>query len=201
MNLESFVPWILEYWTLFSFLGGFFFGIETIILFSFIGTAGNLNLFVLLFFGFIGLVLSDCLSFWIGKSKILSKLTNYKKLKENKKKIKRIFGRLTSKNLFFTLLYTKIIYGVSIAILIYLGTKKIKWKDFLINNALVNLLLATIAVLIGWFGGYWFKFIIYAFKSIQIGIIFIVLFIIVIILIQKLLNYILLTLMYRKKEK
>ena len=186
MTFELLIPYFLNYGILISFLVGLIFGVESIMILAFLGTNSALSYVVLFIFGLLGLVISDSFYFAIGKYKLLNKFSFNKK---TSKKIHKALHFLTKRNLFFTMMYTKVAYGVSIAALIYFGLKDISWKRFLRANIIINIIGVSAAINLGWLAGNGYKSILIIFKRVEIAIAFIVLFAIILILLKHFLNY------------
>lgn len=182
---EFLIPYFLHYGELISFLVGFFLGLESVMILAFLGSNGALNPVTLFIFALLGLVLSDSMYFAIGKYRLLNGFRRHIKISE---KVHSTFHRITKKNFLFTMLYTRFAYGFSIVTLIYLGFKDISWKKFLVANIGVNIFGAILAMALGWLAGNGYKSILTNFKRVEIGIGFIVLFVIILIFLEKRVN-------------
>ncbi len=187
MYLEFLIPYFLNYGIIISFLAGLLFGVESIMILAFLGVNSALSYVVLFSFGFLGMVVSDSIYFAIGKYRLFSRLNSGYNVHISKRMDKALHS-LTKKNLFLTMMYTKIAYGISIATLIYFGSKEISWKKFLKINVTLNLIGVSIAMILGWLAGHGYKSILTISKKLGLAIGFVFLFIIVLIILKSFFN-------------
>lgn len=181
MGLLDFIygmePLIREYNVLFTFFASLFFGEEIILIFSFLSANGYLPLWKVFVFCFLGRILSDFFFFSLGKFKIVHILKKYQNHNVYSD-VEKVFSKIHRKNLFATLLYTKVMIGMRIAIMFYIGSKGTSLKKILINDAFAIFTWLIILVPLGWFAGSSFKFIFDIFNNIKIAILFLIILVI-----------------------
>ncbi len=136
---------------LLSFFGSFFLGGETILILSILAGHGIFNFLVIWIFCMLGMWCADLTWFLIGKIKAFSRLKKIKFVHSGYKKA-RVEIESAPNNLFLLVLI-KFAYGIGIPILMYLGRKKMRLKEFLIKNTLVIFTWATSIVILGWILG------------------------------------------------
>ncbi len=185
MNIESLIPFFSSYGILITFFCGIFGGEEVILTLVFLSAMGLLPLWWILVFTTIGEYISDTIIFSIGRFSLPRKIRRIEKLTGLYNKAHRIIAKVSRKNTALTLLYSKLIYGTRIMTLIYLGSKKTRWRDFLISEIFVMIIWMSITVTIGWFGGRSIKQISTIFKDIGLTIASLIVFIVLIALMKK----------------
>ena len=181
MDLLSFIlglePLIRSYSALFAFITSLFLGEEIILILSFLSANDYIPLWQVFVFCFVGRVISDFFFFALGKFRIATWLEKYQDRKVYIG-VDKIFSKLNRKNLFVTLLYTKFLIGMRIAIMFYIGAKGGSLKKTLINDLAAVFVWLLVLIPIGWFAGSSFKLILEIFNDVRIALLF--LFIIVI---------------------
>ena len=183
--IEFVRPLLSQYGVLISFLGGFFAGEEVIMTLAFLAANGLISIWTVFVFCFIGIILCDLFFFFIGRIRIIRNLKKYKKITHVSKKMDKFVTKLSRGSPFLALFYTKFIFGTRIATLIYLGYKRISLKRFLLSDIGVGLLWMSIVVSLGWFAGSSFNLILDLFKNVQIALLFLIIFAVIIIAVQK----------------
>jgi membrane protein DedA with SNARE-associated domain len=170
-------PLIREYNVLFTFFASLFFGEEIILIFSFLSANGYLPLWKVFVFCFLGRIFSDFFFFSLGKFKIVHILKKYQN-HNLYADVEKVFSKMHRKNLFVTLLYTKVMIGMRIAIMFYIGSKSASLKKILINDAAAIFVWLIVLLPLGWFAGSSFKFILDVFNDIKLTIFFLIMLVI-----------------------
>jgi len=184
MNIENIIPFFVSYGVLITFLGGLIGGEEVIITFAFLSAAGMFPLWWIVVFSTMGVYLSDIIVLSIGRSNLIGNFHKLEKYSKVYQKVDYLIVKISKKNLFLTLLYTKFLYGTRILTLIYLGIKKVEWATFLVYDFIVVCIWIVPIILIGWLGGSSFRIIIAVFKRVELTIMLVVIFIILIVIIR-----------------
>ena len=181
MDLFSFIsslgPLIQNYSALFAFTTSLFLGEEIILILSFLSANGYLPLWIVFVFCFAGRIVSDFFYFALGKIKISKFLKKY----ENNyfySEVNKVFSKLNRKSLFITLLYTKFLVGMRIAMMFYIGSKGVSLKKAVISDMCAVLVWLVVLIPLGWFAGSSFKMILTLFKDLRIALIFLFILII-----------------------
>jgi membrane protein DedA with SNARE-associated domain len=180
MELLDFIygmePLIREYSVIFTFFASLLFGEEIILIFSFLSANGYLPLWKVFVFCFLGRLLSDSFFFALGKFKIANILKKYQNHNVYAD-VEKVFSKIHRKNLFVTLLYTKIMIGMRIAIMFYIGSKGASLKKILISDAAAIFVWLIVLMPLGWFAGSSFKFVLDVFNDIKLTILFLIIMI------------------------
>jgi membrane protein DedA with SNARE-associated domain len=134
-----------------SFFGTFFLGGETLALLCFGSAQGAYFLWVVLVFGFLGIVISDIMWYLIGKYSLLHFLKRHHLINKSSRKAKKILHKLYKKKLRL-MFFSRFIYGTSIATLVYLG-KRMKFKEFIVYEIIISIIWIIIYGGIGWYAG------------------------------------------------
>ncbi|MFA4953506.1 MAG: hypothetical protein WC584_04750 [Candidatus Pacearchaeota archaeon] len=170
---------------LITFFGGFFGGEELLLILSF-ASANNLIPFLdLLIFFALGSYIMDLFIFSIGKTRLVSRLHEWKSFSRKYAKIDSLVGRLTKERHVMILFYTKFVYGTRIASILFLGLKKVKTTKFLLVSAITIITWTFIVAGIGWLAGKGFNIILTLFKDVFLAISFVFFFAVIIYLIKK----------------
>ena len=177
--------YLSQYPILTSFLIGIFTGEEVILILAFLSAQGVLPLWVVLVFVPLGTFLCDTFFFFIGKTRIVNRLKEWKHFSRNYKRVDEHVGKLTRERHILTLFYTKFIYGTRIVTLIFLGLKGTSYSQFFVYNLAITILWAIIIIPLGYFAGKGYTFIIDIFRSVELGLLFILLSVILFFLIKK----------------
>jgi len=136
-------PWLL------CLVGIFIGGEETAIFLAALAGQGVYSIYIVLIFGFIGIMLSDLMWFFVGRSKHLGYLKKYKLAVRAYGKARSFMEKFSGKNDFLLLLYTKFVYGARVAAIIHLGRKRVKFFRFLYYNFFVDVIWILVVCLVG----------------------------------------------------
>ncbi len=186
--IERLIPLLSQYGILISFIGGLFAGEEVIATLSFLSAQGYINIWVVFIFCFIGILICDLLFFSVGKFRIFSKFSRFKRLVHFSNRVDNLVIKITKKSTIRALLYTKFIFGTRILTLVYLGFRGTQYKDFLKSDFIVGILWMVIVVSIGWFAGASFRKIIEIFANLQLAFGVLILFVAIIFIIFKIIE-------------
>ena len=153
--IPSLIKFLEHYDYLIVFLGTIIAG-ETVILAAvFLASLKILNIYLVIFFGLLGIVISDNLWYWIG-SKLKGRFNYFRKYLPLVKYQKKIdfFKRSFEHNSRKLLITSKFIYGVRIMTIIASGYQRLPYKRFFTFNFLGTLCWLTIVVLLGYVMGF-----------------------------------------------
>lgn len=175
MDLLTFIsglgPLIKDYSALLIFITSFIFGEEIILILSFLSANGYFPLWIVIIFCFVGRFASDSFFFLMGKLKFEKFLSKYQKhlLYEG---VDKIFSRLNRKSILFTLIYTKLLFGIRGAMMFYMGHKRTSLKKTLISDMIAIIVWIIILIPVGWFAGKSFQMILSNFESFRLALVF-----------------------------
>lgn len=188
MVIEAFniiSEYLSQYPILSSLFAGIFTGEEVILILAFLSAQGILPLWVVFVFVPIGTFITDIFFFFIGKTKSVNKIKEWKYFSNSYKKIDTHIGKLTKEKHIFVLFYTKFIYGTRIASILFLGLKGTSYSQFFKYNFFITILWAMIVIPLGYLAGKGYSFIINIFRSVELGLLFVLIFIILLFIVKK----------------
>lgn len=136
-----------------SFLGAIIGGEETLILLSILASHGFLNIWSLLIFFYLGILVSDSIWYFLGKSKVFDWLVRRKLISKVYFNLGKLLNTVTKNNDLQVLFFTKFLYGTRIPTLMYLSKERLTLKPFLFYNIITNIIWVPIVLLIGWSAG------------------------------------------------
>lgn len=139
---------VISHPVLLSLIGPFLFGGETILVLSILAGQGFVSFWIVLIFCTIGMWLADTMWFLVGRVEPLSKLKKIKWIHKSYKSAKEEIELAPNNE--FLLVLIKFAYGIGIPILMYLGRKKMTFKDFMIKNSIVISIWSASIVILGW---------------------------------------------------
>ncbi len=185
MLLENLIILFKGYGFLVAFLGGLFGGESIMIFLSFFWATGYLKLSDILIFALLGAIVCDIILFYVGKTKYAHKIIASKRFSAGYNRIDEFIEEKLHKNVFLLLLITKFIYLASPFTIIYLGTKKVRFRDFVVRNIIVILIWITPMIALGYSLGKGFSFAYLFFRNLYISISLLVLLIFLFIIFRK----------------
>jgi membrane protein DedA with SNARE-associated domain len=185
MGIETIATILSDYSILISFLAGLLTGEEVIIILSFLSANGVLKVWQLFLFSGIGVFLSDIIIYFVGSTKFIRRIMRRGLIARPYRRFERAVEKISREKIFLLLLATKFIYGTRILTLLYLGIKKIPHRKFIIYDCIVVFTYLIPVIGLGWVAGSGFRLAITIFKSVQIGLLVIVVGVIVFIIIKE----------------
>jgi len=177
--------YLSQYPILASLLIGIFTGEEVILILAFLSSQGVLPLWIVFVFVPIGTFITDIFFFFIGKTKLINKIKDWKHFSKGYSKTDKFVGKLTKEKHILALFYTKFIYGTRIVTLIFLGLRGTKYSQFFKYNIIITILWAMIVIPLGYLAGKGYIIILNIFRSVELGLLFLLIFIILFFLIKK----------------
>lgn len=185
MNLNSLLPFFSEYGILILILSGILGGEEIIIGLVFLSATGLFPLWWILVFVTLGELMSDFTIFSLAKLKFFQKFKRIEKLTRLYEKADKFIIKISKESTFLTILYSKFIYGTRIFTLVYLSSKKVQWKKFILSEFLVLIVWMSITVAVGWFVSASIQQLSSIFKNIEFTLLLLLICVIFIIMIKK----------------
>ena len=146
---------------------------------------GLFPLWWILIFVTLGEFISDFTIFSLAKLKLFHRFKRIEKLTRLYEKADKFIIKVSKKSTFLTILYSKFIYGTRIFTLVYLSSKKTRWKKFILSEFFILIVWMSIMVAIGWFAGTSVKQISSTFKNIEFTLLLLLILIIFIIMVKK----------------
>lgn len=171
------------------FLGAIVGGEETIVLISMFSAKGVIPFWVVLAATIVGTLVSDSLWYYAARTRIWQKFVTSKHFAASYAKIATIVDLVTKGSHFRALLYTKFLYGTRIITIMYLSREHLSFKQFSGYNVVVTAIWASVVCTIGWLAGKGLIVLAGYVKNIQLivtlGVVFLVIFYLVRIWINK----------------
>jgi len=158
LTLTTILQFFGMYPSLISFLGGVLGGEETIILLSVIAAHGYMNIWTVIIFCYLGILASDTVWYYIGKSSLFGWFVKRKGVSKAYYHLDRALDRATMGNDFQALLATKFLYGFRIITIMYLSRERMNLIKFVFYSAIVDAIWISVVSSIGWFSGKGIKF-------------------------------------------
>ncbi len=132
MGLINFIlQFFAVYPAIICFLGGIFGGEETIFILSILAVQNNINFLIIIFFSYLGILVSDIIWFFLGRTKLFNWLIKRKIFSKVYYHFDKTLDKVTKGNDFKALLFTKFLYGLRIITIMYLARERMKFKQFL----------------------------------------------------------------------
>lgn len=125
---------------------------ELLFFLAILSGSGAFPFFVLFGFGFIGIILADCVCFLLGRTRIIQYL---RKNHFSSKKYKSLRGTLArfSENKFVFIITSKFVYGTRAAAAIVLGAKGMNFGKFLLFDITAVIIWESVMLPIAWLSG------------------------------------------------
>lgn len=142
-----------NYTPIISFFGAIIGGEETLILLSILASHGHLNIGYVFLFFYLGILVSDLIWYFIGNSSIFKRIIKLKWISKIYYKWGKILNKSTKNNNFNALLFTKFLYGLRLATIMYLARERMKIKSFIYYSIIVNFIWVLTITTIGWLTG------------------------------------------------
>ncbi len=174
-----------HYQYLIIFLGAGFIGEPAILLFGFLAATGVLSIGAVIIFGVPGAFLSDCLWFWLGKTRPIRKLISHRHATTFLETIIETMRRASRGNYPLALVFAKFVTGTRIPMILHMSNNQFPFLKFMRFNTIATSFWASVVISIGFLSGLGFTLLSGALKSAYAGIGFIFLIVVAIILFQK----------------
>jgi len=168
---------LINYIEILSFLSPILGGENGVIFVSFLASSNFLTLLNVFIFAFLGMLTIDSFWFFITKTKLYNRMVNGKRVSNNYKKIEKRLEKLSHGKDILILMLSKILVGTRILVIIFIGARKMKYPKFLAVILIPNFVWTAALVFIGYLARGGYDSTIRTFENIQLGILFIIIFI------------------------
>ncbi|MFH0951510.1 MAG: hypothetical protein V1765_03505 [bacterium] len=142
-----------NYTPVIAFLGAIIGGEETLILLSILASHGHLAIWSVFIFFYLGILVSDCLWYFIGRSRLFDWIIKRKIISNIYLHWDKLLNAATQNSNFQALLVTKFLYGLRLPTIMYLARERITIKSFIGYSTIVNFIWVLIIATIGWTAG------------------------------------------------
>ncbi|OGD66696.1 hypothetical protein A2442_00215 [Candidatus Campbellbacteria bacterium RIFOXYC2_FULL_35_25] len=136
-----------------SFIGAIVGGEETLVLLSILAAKGFLSIGDVFVFFYLGIMVSDILWYYAGKSRIFSWLIKIRFISKAYGHWGKLLNKATKENDFQALLITKFLYGFRLPTIMYLSRERLSLKSFLKYSLITDFVWTGTILSIGWLAG------------------------------------------------
>lgn len=182
----GYFPWLSSFVQLLAFLAPIVGGGELgVIAVSFLFARNTSAFWTIVLFSFLGMTAMDSLWFYISRSKLFGKFKEWRKISVQYKSIEQNIERLSRGKDILIISLAKVMVGTRILLVLYIGGRKISFWRFFSYNILPTGIWAIMLALIGLGAAKGFNSIISIFKSVQLAITLLIIFLVGIYIMQK----------------
>jgi membrane protein DedA with SNARE-associated domain len=142
-----------SYTPIISFLGAIIGGEETLLLLSILAAQDSINIFLVVFFFYIGIMVADTLWYLLGKTKFFDWFVQRKIISKAYGHGSRLLDQITKGSDFRALFSTKFLYGLRIVVLVHMGKKGLTMKKFFKYNLIIDAIWTIVIAAVGWSAG------------------------------------------------
>jgi membrane protein DedA with SNARE-associated domain len=154
------------------------FGGELILLaLGFLVAQNIISIYPLVVFGFLGTLFSDTLWFLLGRTSIIKRMVAHRYADTTILAINKAVDRVSGGNHLIAFIIAKFLVGTRILLMMYVGTKTIKFKDFIRNDMVAIFCWLIVVIPIGLLSGFGFTYLAEILENIYAAIGFILLII------------------------
>lgn len=150
MDTSTLISLLVTYQFPAIFLGSVIFGETIILAASFLAGQGMWSIYTVFWVTFLGTVSSDCLWFYFGR-RLSRKSEEWQEKQGKYKKLLAFLERLTHGRAFLSLLFIKFLYGTRIITIMYLSINRLRFRTFLLFNAIGTFFWLLVMVWLGWY--------------------------------------------------
>lgn len=136
-----------------SFLGALIIGEEAVFLLSILSGRGLFPLGILIVFGFLGLIISDCIWFLLGKTKFVKYLRSRGRKTKSYQQMHFVNKTLRKRSEFLALFVSKFLFGIRSMKIMSVSAEGMRFKKFIKINTLCIIIWMPIMITLGWLAG------------------------------------------------
>ncbi len=173
---------VLQY--LVIFFGAAFGGEVAMIFFAFLAAQKIFPFPPFLIIAFVAVICSDSLWFFLGRTKLISKITDHRYATNTVSIIIKAIHKMSRGHHGLALLFAKFIIGTRVVFIFYLSKTNIAFKNFMAYDLLAIFMWFSVIIPIGFLSGLGFTYISNILENIYAGIGFLLLILLIIIIIQ-----------------
>lgn len=150
MDTSTLISLLITYQFPAIFLGSVIFGETIILAAAFLAGQGMWSIYTVFWVTFLGTISSDCVWFYFGR-RLSKKSDEWQEKQAKYKKLLAFLERLTHGRAFLSLLFIKFLYGTRIITIMYLSIHKLRFRTFLLFNAIGTFFWLLVMVALGWY--------------------------------------------------
>ncbi|HLD60751.1 MAG TPA: VTT domain-containing protein [Patescibacteria group bacterium] len=134
------------------YFGSFFLGEAAILPAAFLSAQGIYSPIAVFGIALIGTVSSDSIWFFLGEP-LFKRFGSWKRYEEKMVHIQNKLHGFTGKRPYLMLLFIKFFYGARVLTIMYVASRRVKYRTFLLFNTLGTLPWLAVLISIGWLAG------------------------------------------------
>ena len=166
------------------FLGAAFGGEPAVIALSFLAAQGIFPAVPFIFTSFLGVLFSDCLYFFLGKTTFVRKLIEHRYAAGTIAAIMEAIERLSRGRHVAAFILAKFVIGTRAVIIMYVSKTGITFGYFLRHNLLAIMAWLTLVIAIGYLAGIGYSYVSGVLENVYAGVGFLFLVLIILIIVQ-----------------
>ncbi|MEK7219113.1 MAG: VTT domain-containing protein [Patescibacteria group bacterium] len=172
----------LEY--LVIFLGAAFGGELVLLALGFLAAHNIVSVLPLIIFSFLGTFFSDTLWFFLGRTAIVKRMVMHRYANTTISVINKAIERVSKGSNLIALIIAKFLVGTRILLMMYVGTKIVKFKNFIYYDMIAISLWLVVVIPIGFISGLGFTYLASILENIYAAVGFILLIIFLAIMLE-----------------
>lgn len=150
--IEAIISNFIAHFYIVSFISGFL-GEEAILFLTFLASQSAMHAKIVFVLAPLGLLLMDIVYFSIGRTGFFGLIKSKRQYVKQHSRIPQKIANLDKKHTFLALLITKFIFSTRIALMIYLGVKKMRYQKFAVYDGIAVYTWAAVMVPLAWLAG------------------------------------------------
>ncbi len=166
------------------YLGAAFGGEVAMIALSFLSAQGFLPFWPFLIVSFLGVLSSDSLWFFMGKTKMAERIFNHKYATATVIMITEAIHKVSRGNHLFALVFAKFLIGTRVVLILYVSKSNLSFKRFIVHDTVAIIVWLLVVVPIGFLSGLGFTYFSHILENIYAGIGFLILVLVLCIMMQ-----------------
>jgi membrane protein DedA with SNARE-associated domain len=181
---------ILNYLPLFAlavFIGTALWGDGFVIFFSVLAYNLGINMAFVAIAAYFGSILGDIIWYIFGL-RLMKAFNRSKKFRKNYSKLEYIMENYLKNRQFEAVFFAKFLFGTRVVTTIYLAHKKIRLKTFLLYDSVATLGWVAFMIALGWLVARGYSWVVGTFKSVELGVTLIIVFLLLFNYIQRKIN-------------
>lgn len=176
---------LLPYHKSISLLAGII-GEDFLMLLAIFSGSDIISFWIVLSFGFIGVMIHDSIIYLMARSKFAYRLKEKWNLSERNKGLVSFIEKIGGKTYFLPLMISKFVYGTRLALIVFISHRELNFFKYTVKNALAVAIWSAIMLPIAWLAGRGFARLLHLVKGVEKLLGFIVLTALVIYFVRKL---------------
>ena len=167
-----------------DFLGAAFGGEVAMITLSFLAAQNFFPIFALFIVSFLGVFSSDSLYFFLGRTKVATKIMDHRYAFNTVSIITEAIAKVSRGNHLLAFIFTKFLIGTRVVLILYIAKTNITFRNFIRNDSIAIFVWLVVLIPIGFLSGLGFTYISGVLENVYAGIGFVVLILFIVVIMQ-----------------